>query len=305
MLDRTFNAVFDGLNEQYKPELEAVRVQYPFQDLRYRCPCLRFKYAEAMALLREKGPPKLRARLDGMADESAKKKLEARIESVANHADTEDIGTEDEKLLGEIVAEVHGQDFYIIDKFPSNVRPFYTMPDPVDPNFSNSYASGRASDPAAGPRLLLTPPHPIPPSLQVRHLHPRRGGHLGRPADPRPADAAGARRGDGAARRPHADPGVRRLVQVRRLPPRRRRHRVGARRDALPRPPQHPQVVDVPARPAPADAVERRGISFEDIYLLRAAPAARSQDARHARRVRQAANEKRAEEIAARASELR
>ena len=197
MLDRTFNAVFDGLNEQYKPELEAVRVQYPFQDLRYRCPCLRFKYAEAMALLREQGPPKLRARLDGMTDEGAKKKLEARIESVANHADTEDIGTEDEKLLGEIVAEVHGQDFYIIDKFPSNVRPFYTMPDPVDPNFSNSCASGRVSDPAAGARPT-PPPHPIPPSLQVRYLHPRRGGHLGRPADPRPADAAGARRGDGA-----------------------------------------------------------------------------------------------------------
>ena len=139
MLDRTFNAVFDGLNEQYKPELEAVRVQYPFQDLRYRCPCLRFKYAEAMALLREQGPPKLRARLDGMADEGAKKKLEARIESVANHADTEDIGTEDEKLLGEIIGRVHGQDFYIIDKFPANVRPFYTMPDPTNADLSNSY----------------------------------------------------------------------------------------------------------------------------------------------------------------------
>ena len=99
-----------------------------------------------------------------MTDEGAKKKLEARIESVANHADTEDIGTEDEKLLGEIVAEVHGQDFYIIDKFPSNVRPFYTMPDPVDPNFSNSYASGRVSRtqrPAHGPRLLLTPFRPL------------------------------------------------------------------------------------------------------------------------------------------------
>ena len=162
MLDRTFNAVFDGLNEQYKPELEAVRVQYPFQDLRYRCPCLRFKYAEAMALLREQGPPKLRARLDGITDEGAKKKLEARIDSVANHADTEDIGTEDEKLLGEIVAEVHGQDFYIIDKFPSNVRPFYTMPDPVDPNFSNSYVLGRASNtqrPATHPPHASSSPH--------------------------------------------------------------------------------------------------------------------------------------------------
>ena len=46
---------------------------------------------------------------------------------------------QDEKLLGEIVADVYGQDFYIIDKFPSAVRPFYTMPDPDDPNFSNSY----------------------------------------------------------------------------------------------------------------------------------------------------------------------
>ena len=31
------------------------------------------------------------------------------------------------------------QDFYIIDKFPADVRPFYTMPDPIDPTLSNSY----------------------------------------------------------------------------------------------------------------------------------------------------------------------
>ena len=255
MLDRTFNAVFDGLNEQYKPELEAVRVQYPFQDLRYRCPCLRFKYAEAMALLREKGPPKLRARLDGMTDESAKKKLEARIESVANHADTEDIGTEDEKLLGEIVAEVHGQDFYIIDKFPSNVRPFYTMPDPVDPNFSNSYEWTRLGHGARPTPPPHTPPHPIPPSLQVRHLHPRRGGHLGRAAGARPPDAARLRQGEG--RRPLAHLLVRRLVQVRRDAARGRRDRPRARRHALPRLAKHPKVVDVPARPEAAQPVTR------------------------------------------------
>ena len=38
-----------------------------------------------------------------------------------------------------MVAEEHGQDFYMIDKFPTDVRPFYTMPDPVDPRYSNSY----------------------------------------------------------------------------------------------------------------------------------------------------------------------
>ena len=31
------------------------------------------------------------------------------------------------------------QDFYMIDKFPSELRPFYTMEDPDDPKWSNSY----------------------------------------------------------------------------------------------------------------------------------------------------------------------
>ncbi|KAG8172013.1 hypothetical protein JTE90_027187, partial [Oedothorax gibbosus] len=30
-------------------------------------------------------------------------------------------------------------DFYILDKFPLKVRPFYTMPDPHNPKLSNSY----------------------------------------------------------------------------------------------------------------------------------------------------------------------
>jgi len=30
-------------------------------------------------------------------------------------------------------------DFYILDKFPLAIRPFYTMPDPNNPKSSNSY----------------------------------------------------------------------------------------------------------------------------------------------------------------------
>ena len=30
-------------------------------------------------------------------------------------------------------------DFYMLDKFPLSVRPFYTMPDPNDMKWSNSY----------------------------------------------------------------------------------------------------------------------------------------------------------------------
>ena len=139
MLDRTFNAVFDGLNAQYKAELDTVRAQHPFQDLRYKYPCLRFQYPEAMAHLRKHGPALLKKKAAAATDPAEKAELLSRVESVANHGDTEDLGTADERLLGEIVGSTHGQDFYIIDKFPAYIRPFYTMPDPADPTFSNSY----------------------------------------------------------------------------------------------------------------------------------------------------------------------
>jgi len=51
----------------------------------------------------------------------------------------DDLGSEQEKKLGELVRAKYNTDFYILDKFPSKVRPFYTMPDPEDPNYSNSF----------------------------------------------------------------------------------------------------------------------------------------------------------------------
>jgi aspartyl-tRNA synthetase len=44
-----------------------------------------------------------------------------------------------EKLLGRLVKEKYDTDFFILDKYPLAVRPFYTMPDPHDPKASNSY----------------------------------------------------------------------------------------------------------------------------------------------------------------------
>lgn len=45
--------------------------------------------------------------------------------------------TENEKRLGRIVRAKYDTDYFIIDKFPLALRPFYTMPDPEDP-VSNS-----------------------------------------------------------------------------------------------------------------------------------------------------------------------
>ena len=47
--------------------------------------------------------------------------------------------TENEKFLGRLVREKYKTDYFILDKFPLAIRPFYTMPDPVDPALSNSY----------------------------------------------------------------------------------------------------------------------------------------------------------------------
>lgn len=35
--------------------------------------------------------------------------------------------------------EKYQTDFYILDRYPLAVRPFYTMPDANDPKYSNSY----------------------------------------------------------------------------------------------------------------------------------------------------------------------
>jgi aspartyl/asparaginyl-tRNA synthetase len=41
--------------------------------------------------------------------------------------------TANEKWLGRLVREKYHTDYFILDKFPLAVRPFYTMPDPVNP----------------------------------------------------------------------------------------------------------------------------------------------------------------------------
>ena len=93
----------------------------------------------AMKLLRDEGPKVLKEWIAACDDPAEKARLQARVADVASHGDLVDIGTEDEKLLGVVVGEAYGQDFYMIDKFPAAVRPFYTMADPTDPNYSNSY----------------------------------------------------------------------------------------------------------------------------------------------------------------------
>ena len=108
-----FVYIFDRLGGgTYKSELLAIEKQFGFEPLKYHNPTLRLEFPEAIKLLRENG---------------------------VEIGDFDDISTEQEKFLGKLVKEKYDTDFYFLDRFPTNVRPFYTMVAPDDPNYTNSY----------------------------------------------------------------------------------------------------------------------------------------------------------------------
>merc|ERR1711964_499467 len=94
---------------------------------------------EAIALLKEKAPEYIKKDLANAKNNFEVQKFNHYLQTLKEKEVTEDLSTEDERVLGRIVHDKYGQDFYIIDKFPSEVRPFYTMEDPNDPKWSNSY----------------------------------------------------------------------------------------------------------------------------------------------------------------------
>ena len=107
-----FVHIFKGLQTLYSKEIATICSQYPSEPFKFLEPSLRIEYVEAVRLLAE----------DGVVMDPE-----------------EDMDTPTEKRLGRLVKSKYDTDFYILDKFPQKVRPFYTMPDPVDSRWSNSY----------------------------------------------------------------------------------------------------------------------------------------------------------------------
>ncbi|PWZ02475.1 aspartyl-tRNA synthetase [Testicularia cyperi] len=112
VLDGLFTFIFRELPKRYRKEIDAVKRQFPCEEFLLPEKTVRLQYKDAIALLRENG-----------------KELE----------DLEDLSTEMERTLGGLVREKYKTDFFMLDKFPLQIRPFYTMPDPADPKYSNSY----------------------------------------------------------------------------------------------------------------------------------------------------------------------
>ncbi len=111
-LSDLFVYIFDQINANCKEELAAVNNQYPFTPLKYNRDVLVIDFKTARQMIVDAG------------------------EEMGEFADP---STPQERLLGRLIKEKYDVDLYIVDKYPSAVRPFYTMPCPDDAKYSNSY----------------------------------------------------------------------------------------------------------------------------------------------------------------------
>ncbi|KAK2578619.1 hypothetical protein KPH14_010756 [Odynerus spinipes] len=111
-IGQMFTELFKGLRDNYADEIAAVHQQYAMEPFKFLDPPLRLEFPQAIELLAEAG---------------------------VTLGEEDDLSTSDEKLLGKLVKAKYDTDFYILDKYPLAVRPFYTMPDPNNSKASNSY----------------------------------------------------------------------------------------------------------------------------------------------------------------------
>ena len=113
VVHKMFKHIFENLEVRWERELAVIRAQYDSEPITFTDePCV-LHWPEAMDILRESGFDMG----EGLDDLTGAQEL----------------------ALGVVVKQRYGTDFFMLDKYPSNIRPFYTMPDPNDNRFSNSY----------------------------------------------------------------------------------------------------------------------------------------------------------------------
>eukprot|EP00599_Poterioochromonas_sp_BG-1_P006568 CAMPEP_0173151482 /NCGR_PEP_ID=MMETSP1105-20130129/11606_1 /TAXON_ID=2985 /ORGANISM="Ochromonas sp., Strain BG-1" /LENGTH=526 /DNA_ID=CAMNT_0014066865 /DNA_START=234 /DNA_END=1814 /DNA_ORIENTATION=+ len=112
VIHRMFRHIFNGLEQRFAKELAVIRTQYPSEPVRFTDEPLIIHWWDAIKMIRDHGH---------------------------EAGDYDDLSTSQELILGEIVKNKYNADFYMIDQYPSQIRPFYTMPSQLDGNYSNSY----------------------------------------------------------------------------------------------------------------------------------------------------------------------
>ena len=97
----TLTHIFDQLPTICRDHIAYIRKIYQYPELVYPKDPLIIDFRDGVRMLREAGH---------------------------EQGDLEDLTTENEKRLGDLVKERYGSDLFVLDKYPLAVRPFYTMP---------------------------------------------------------------------------------------------------------------------------------------------------------------------------------
>lgn len=104
--------IFDRLRLELQNQIAYIQSRYPYVEPLYPRTPLTVKFQDAVQMLREAG---------------------------AEQDELDDLTTENERLLGVIIKQKLDSDLFILEKFPTRARPFYTMPLADDPEYSLSY----------------------------------------------------------------------------------------------------------------------------------------------------------------------
>eukprot|EP01088_Endostelium_zonatum_P013274 TRINITY_DN2772_c0_g1_i1.p1 TRINITY_DN2772_c0_g1~~TRINITY_DN2772_c0_g1_i1.p1 ORF type:complete len:670 (+),score=205.66 TRINITY_DN2772_c0_g1_i1:50-2059(+) len=157
VMDNMFFFIFQGLETRYAEEIKAIQMQFPFEPIKYRNPSPRLHFSEGMSLLKEElgrlngeiakvaqskngATPEATPALEQQLSElQAQRTIVLGSDSINELDEFADLTTPQEKLLGTLVKAKYGVDFYFLEKYPIAARPFYTMVDPNDPRYTNSY----------------------------------------------------------------------------------------------------------------------------------------------------------------------
>ena len=102
----------NNIKTRFARELDIINQQYPFEEFKISDPVVKLHFREGVKMLKEAG---------------------------IEQEPLEDLSTATEKALGKLVKEKYDTDFYMLYGYPKNARPFYTMLDPEDENYTNSY----------------------------------------------------------------------------------------------------------------------------------------------------------------------
>jgi hypothetical protein len=108
VIDRVLKSIISAV--QAMPELKVVRERWPSEDFVFLEETLILPFTEGMEMLQDDG----------------------------RDVGIEDLSTRDEIRLGELVKEKYKTDYFILDKFPANARPFYTRK-AEDTTWTNSF----------------------------------------------------------------------------------------------------------------------------------------------------------------------